>query len=188
MEKYKREGRHAHCSTERKEGIMKNENKEIVKQYIENILNTGNAEDLSTFISPHYTEVFNNKRYRLGIKGIQKKIAGIREIYPDLKLSIDLQITEGDWVVTSYIMNGTQLGSGTGIRPTGKTVEVHGVNIDRVVDNKITEHGSSTDLLDPLIEINQHSQHSIRWLKDNLQNTFDEKNEDIKTMCETKAA
>jgi predicted ester cyclase len=185
MEKYKRERRHAHCSTERKERIMKNENKEIVKQYMENVLNTGNAEDLSTFISPHYTEVFNNRRYHLGIKGIRKKIAGIREIYPDLKLSIDLQITEGDWVATSYIMNGTQLGSWMGIRPTGKTVEVRGVNIDRVVDNKITEHGSSTDLLDPLIEINQHSKH---WTKDNWQNKFVAKNEDVKTICETEAA
>jgi predicted ester cyclase len=172
--------------TERKERIiMKNENKEIVKQYIENILNTGNAEDLSTFISPHYTEVFNNKRYRLGIKGIKKKISGIHKIYPDLKLSIDSQITEGDWVITSYIMNGTQHGSWMGIRPTGKTVEVRGVNIDRVIDSKITEHRSSTDLLDPLIDINQHS---IHWIKDYLQNIFVVKNEDVKSICDTEAA
>jgi predicted ester cyclase len=185
MENYKRERRHAHCSTKRKERVMKNGNTEIVKQYMENILNTGNAEDLSTFISPHYTEVLNKKRYRLGIKGMRKKIAGIREIYPDLKLSVDTQITEGDWVVTSYIMNGTQLGSWMGIKPTGKTVEVRGVNIDRVVDGKITEHGSSTELLDPLIEINQYSKH---WIKNNLWNKFAPKNEDVKTASETKAA
>jgi len=164
---------------------MKNENKEIVKRYIENILNTENAEDLSKFISPHYTEVFNNKRYRLGINGIRKKIMEIRKIYPDLKLSIDLQITKDDWVVTSYIMNGTQLGSWIGIRPTGKTVEIRGVNMDRIVDSKITEHRSSTDLLDPLIEMNQHS---IHWIKDYLQNKFVAENEDVKTMCETEAA
>ena len=164
---------------------MKNGNTEIVKQYMENILNTGNAEDLSTFISPHYTEVLNKKRYHLGIQGMRKKIAGIREIYPDLKLSVDTQITEGDWVVTSYIMNGTQLGSWMGIKPTGKTVEVRGVNIDRVVDGKITEHGSSTELLDPLIEINQYSKH---WIKNNLWNKFAVKNEDVKTVSETKAA
>lgn len=167
---------------------MKNENKEIVKQYIENVLNTGNAEDLSTFISPHYTEILNNKKYHLGIKGIRRKIAGIREIYPDLKLSIDLQITEGDWVVTSYVMNGTQRGSWMGIKPTGKTVEVRGVNMDRVVDNRITEHQSCTDLIDPLIEFNQHSQHSTHWIKDNLQNKFVEKNEDVNAKCETEAA
>jgi predicted ester cyclase len=164
---------------------MKNGNMEIVKQYIENILNTGNSDDLSSFISPHYTEVFNNKKYHLGIKGIQKKIAGIREIYPDLKLSIDLQITEGDWVVTSYSINGTQLGTWMGIKPTGQTVEVRGVNIDRVIDSKITEHGSNTNLLDPLIEINQPLPH---WIKDNLQNKFGATNEDIKSIFEKEAA
>ena len=164
---------------------MKNRNKEIVKQYMEDILNTGNAEDLSRFISPTYTEVFKNKRYRLGIKGIRKKIAGIHERYPDLKLSIDFQTTKDDWVVTSFIMTGTQLGNWMGIIPTVKTVEVQGVNIDKVVDSKITEHGSSTDLLDPLIE---NDQHSIHWVKDYLQNKFVTKNEDVETLCETKAA
>jgi len=164
---------------------MKNENKEIVKQYIEYISNTRNADDLSTFISPYYTEVFNDKRYRLGIKGILKKISGIHKLYPDLKLSIDSQITEGEWVITSYIMNGTRHGSWMGIGPTGKAIEVRGVNIDKVVDNKITEHRSNTDLLDPLIENNQHSKH---WIKDYLQNKFFAKNEDVKPLCETEAA
>jgi len=68
-------------------------------------------------------EVLKNKRYRLGIKGIRKKIAGIHERYPDLKLSIDFQTTEGDWVVTSYIMNGTQLGNWMGIIPTVKPLK-----------------------------------------------------------------
>ena len=164
---------------------MKNENKEIVKQYIEKIVNTGNAEELSSYISPFYTEVFNNKRYHLGIKGIQKKIAGIRERYPDLKLSIDSQISEGDWVFTSFIMSGTQFGSWMGIKPTGKTIETRGVIINKVVDCKIIEHGSSTDLLDPLIEINHHSK---LWIKEYLQNKFVAKNDDVKTMCETEAA
>jgi predicted ester cyclase len=170
---------------ERQGSFMKNGNTEIVKQYIESILNTGNAEDLSMFISPQYTEVVKNKKYRLGINGIQKKIAGIRGRYPDLKLSIDMQITEGDWVVTSYTMNGTQFGSWMGSQPTGKSVEVRGVNLDRIVDSKITEHESSTDFLDPLIEQNQHS---IRWIRNNLLNKFGAMNEDVKATCEAEAA
>lgn len=148
---------------------MKNEKVDIVKQFIEYISNADNNDDLTEFISPHYTEVFNNKRYRLGIRGIQKKIAGIREVYPDLKLSIDMQVTEGEWVATSYVMNGTQLGSWKGVQPTGKPIEIRGVNIDRVVDGKITEHGSNADLLDPLLET---SQRSPNWVKDNLQEKF----------------
>ena len=135
---------------------MKSENGEIVKQYIEDILNTGNDKNLSDFISPHYTELFNDKRYRLGIEGMRKKISNIRERYPDLKLSIDLQTIEGDWVITSYMMKGTQCGSWMGLIPTKKTIELWGVNIDKIVNGKIMEHTSSTHLLDPLIGIHKH--------------------------------
>ena len=164
---------------------MKNTNGEVVKQYIEGILNTGDDEDLSEFISPHYTEVFNNKRYRLGIEGARKKIANIRETYPDLKLSIDMQTTEGDWVITSFVMKGTQLGSWMGLKPTRKTVEVWGVNIDKVVDGKITEHASSSNLLDPLIGTHQQPKN---FIKENLQKLFNAKNENVETICESVSA
>ena len=158
---------------------------EIVKQYIENIINTGNAEEISAFISPYYTEVLKNRRYQLGIEGIKKKIAGIRETYPDLKLSIDIQISEGEWVVTSYTMKGTHLGCWMGVKPTGKIIEARGVNIDRVVDGKITEHGSNTNLLDPLLEIHQNPRN---WIEDNLPKIFHAKKEDFETIFETEAA
>ena len=164
---------------------MRNENLDIVRQYIENIVNTGNADELSAFISPRYTEVHQNRRYQLGIEGVKKTIAGIRETYPDLKISIDMQIAEGEWVVTSYIMKGTQLGSWIGTRPSGKAVEIQGVSIDRVVNGKIIEHGSSANLLDPLIEINQYPKN---WIKESLQKIFVSRIENSGAVCEPEAA
>jgi predicted ester cyclase len=164
---------------------MKNENEEIVKQYIETVLNAGNDEDLSLFISPQYTEVVNNRKYRLGIEGIRKKIARTREIYPDLKLSIDLQVAEGNWVVTSYHMKATQLGNWMGLQSIGKPVEVWGVDMDKIVDGKIVEHISSTNFLDPLIGTYQHPMHLI---KNHLQRVLAAEKEDTKTVCETESA
>ncbi len=34
------------------------ENKLIVRHYIENVINTGNVNNISDYISPNYTEVF----------------------------------------------------------------------------------------------------------------------------------
>ena len=39
------------------------------------------------------------------------------------------------------------------MKPTGKTVEFTGVNVDRVVDGRIVEHGGAANLLGPLLEI-----------------------------------
>jgi predicted ester cyclase len=131
---------------------METDRKMIVKQYIENIINNGNADEISEFISPHYTEVYNNRRYRLGIEGAKKHVTCVRERYPDLSLSVEFQVEEGEWVVTGFLMKGTHLGDGMGCKPTGKKLEVRGVNIDKVVDGKIIEHGGDTNLLDPLLE------------------------------------
>ena len=56
--------------------------------------------------------------------------------------------------MTSVTARGTHRG-GTwlGMRPTGKPVEITAVNIDRVVDGRIVEHGGAANLLEPLLAI-----------------------------------
>jgi hypothetical protein len=40
-----------------------------------------------------------------------------------------------------------------GIKPTGRLVEFTEVNVDRVVDGLIVEHGGAANVLEPLLEI-----------------------------------
>lgn len=128
-------------------------NKQIIKTYIENILNTGDVSNISSFISSDYTEIYQNKRYLLGIEGAKQHILGVRETYPDLYLSIERQLSDGDWVITIYTMTGTHLGNWMEIKPTGKKIQVTGVNIDKVIDGKIAEHSGAANLFESLLEI-----------------------------------
>lgn len=133
--------------------MHKEQNKSIVKQYIEQVINTGNVDDISRYIADNYTEVFENVAYPLGIEGAKQHVKGVRATYPDLELSIDMQIAEGDWVATCYTMKGTHLGEWMGIRPTGKVITVTGVNTDKVVNRKIVEHSGAANLLHALLGI-----------------------------------
>jgi predicted ester cyclase len=128
-------------------------NKKVVKSYIENILNTGDVFNISSFISPDYTEIYQDKRYILGIEGATQHILGVRETYTDINLSIEQQLSDGDWVITIYTMTGTHLGNWMEIRPTGKRIKVTGVNIDKVIDGKIVEHSGAANLFESLLEI-----------------------------------
>jgi predicted ester cyclase len=132
---------------------MKPDNKSIVRNYIEKVINTGDVEIITQFISSDYVEIYNSKRYFIGINGAKEHIKGVRNTYPDLKLSIDNQIAEGEWVATCYTMRGTHTGLWMGIKPTGKRIEVTGVNIDKIIDNKIVEHGGAANMFDVLLEI-----------------------------------
>jgi predicted ester cyclase len=128
-------------------------NKLIVKEYIEKVLNTGDISQLEKFVSIDYTEVFNNQRFKLGIEGAKEHILGVRKNYPDIILSINRQICEGEWVVTCYTMKGTHSGSWMGIKPTGKIMEVTGINVDRIVEGKIIEHGGAANMFEGLLSI-----------------------------------
>lgn len=128
------------------------DNKLIVRKYLEDKLNTGDVSDIERYVSDDYEEVHEGVRYKLGIEGARDHILGIRKVYPDLKLTIDHQISEGEWVVTCYSVTGTFQNEWLGMKPTGKKITYTGVNVDRIVDGKILEHGGAANLLGPLID------------------------------------
>ena len=132
---------------------METENKSIIREYIERVLNTGNIDLIPEFISSDYTEVFNNIRYSVGLEGAKEHIIGVRSNYPDLELTIHQQIAEGDWVATCYTMTGTHSGSWMDIKPTWKKMKVTGVNIDKIIAGKIVEHGGAVNMFEGLLEI-----------------------------------
>lgn len=129
------------------------DNKNLIRKYIEEVINTGNTDEIEKFISPEFTEIHEGKRYPVGIKGAKEHIIGVRQTYPDLKLTVDQQIAEGDWVATCITARGTHKGSWLGMTPTGKQVSFTGVNIEKVENGKITEHGGAANLLFQLLEI-----------------------------------
>jgi predicted ester cyclase len=105
------------------------------------------------FISNDYTEVFNGKRYEVGLEGAIAHIEGIRNNYLDLKLVVEHQIAENDWVATCYTMTGIHAGNWLGMLPTGKAMSVTGVNTDKIRDGKIVEHGSAANMFEAFLEI-----------------------------------
>ncbi len=129
------------------------QNKQLVRDYYEQVFNTGDVERLAEFISPHYTEVYLNERHELGVDGALEHVLGVRKTYEGLHLTIDQQIAEGQWVVTCVTMRGTHAGEWIGMAPTGKEVEMTAVNIDRVVEGRIVEHGGAANMLAPLLSI-----------------------------------
>ncbi len=78
---------------------------------------------------------------------------GVRQTFPDLQLTVDRQIAEGDWVVTCVTARGTHVGAWIGIAPTGRRVEITAVNVDRVVGGHIVEHGGAANMLEALLSI-----------------------------------
>jgi predicted ester cyclase len=98
-------------------------------------------------------EVHDNTRHPAGIAGAKEHVLGSRRTYPDLHLTVEQQIAGGEWVVTRVTARGTHQRVWLGMKPTGKRVEITCVNVDRVVDGRIVEHGGAANLLEPFLDI-----------------------------------
>ena len=129
------------------------EKKKIVCRYIEEAVNTGNVDILDEFISSNYTETLDPSGKTLGVEGAKQHLLGVRQTFPDLHLTIEQQISEGDWVVTCITARGTHQGSWLDMKPTGKKVEITVVNVDKVVDGRLVEHGGAANMFEALFEI-----------------------------------
>jgi predicted ester cyclase len=124
-----------------------------VRRYYEEVVGTGAVHRVPEFISTDYSEVYNNVTYLVGIEGAKEHILGVRRIYPDLRVTVEQQIAEGEWVVSRVTARGTHEGVWLGMRPTRKVLEMTGVNVDRVVGGLIAEHGGAANLLEPFLGV-----------------------------------
>lgn len=128
------------------------DNKAVVRRFYEGF-NRGDADLVASLVTPDYTESFDGIAQVVGADGARAHVTGVRQTYPDLCITIERQIAEGEWVASCITATGTLLGSWLGIQPTGRPVSFTGVNVDRVVNGRITEHGGAANLLGPLLAI-----------------------------------
>ena len=54
----------------------------------------------------------------IGIVGMRKHLVALKETYPDYAMKIIRQYSDGDYVISEFIMRGTHKGEFIGIKPT----------------------------------------------------------------------
>lgn len=124
--------------------------KEIVKYFYEKVVSGNLLEELSLYVSEDCTLKIGEKIIPLGLEGMRQHLIDVKKTYPDYTMKLIRQYSEGDYVISEFIMEGTHEGEWIGIKPTNKRLVFTGVDIDKVVDGKIVEHGGAVNTFDTL--------------------------------------
>lgn len=127
-------------------------NAERVKYFYEVIVSNNLMEELSDFIDENCVLRTGDTAIPIGIDGMKRHLSDVRKIYPDYSMRILRQFTSGEYVISEFIMTGTHKGEFLGITPTNKAISITGVDIDRVVEGKITEHGGAANTFEAFFE------------------------------------
>jgi predicted ester cyclase len=117
------------------------QNKAAVRGCYENA-SQGNFDALNAIISPAY--VLHPEGIR-GVEGLTEMVQGYRNALAELRVTIDHQFTEGDYVATRSTVRGRHDGELMGIPPTGREVEFTCLAISRCRDGKIEEEWELAD-------------------------------------------
>jgi predicted ester cyclase len=141
------------------------DNKAIARRLYEEALNTGDLAVVDELVAPdivlHYdypADIPVPAETQSGLEAIKYFVSHLRTTFPDYHFTVDLQVAEGDLVVTRGTARGTHKGeywSSTlhGTPPTGKQVSWTEAAIDRIVDGKIVENWINEDALGRLQQI-----------------------------------
>jgi len=123
-----------------------NENKDIVRRFYEEIWNRGNMKLVDELLSTDFVD-HNPQMSGPGRENAKKLFAMYRTAFPDLRMTVEDQIAEGDEVVTRFSAHGTHRGELMGISPTGKHTSITGIDILRLAKGRIVEHWGEVDNL-----------------------------------------
>ena len=120
------------------------DNKTLVQQFFEEIINQRNLAALGQFVSPNAV----NHTVPDGLPQAPNQFLGLHlGAFPDLKVTVEDLLVDGDKVVARVSYRGTHQGAFMGIPPTGKQVTGMGINIFRIANGKLVEHWGLTDRL-----------------------------------------
>lgn len=120
-------------------------NKAIVRQSYEEMFNQGNTAAVDKYVAPNYVEHQTMPGMPPGPEGLRRTITMLRQAFPDLHITVDDVIAEGDKVVARVTVRGTQKGEFMGVAPTGKAITMTGIDILRFEGGKVVEHWGNED-------------------------------------------
>ena len=115
------------------------ENKAIVRHMTEEFYNQGNVESAERYFADtyvHHDPASPHVRDREGLKAVLRSfLSGC----PDLHITIDQLLAEGDTVAKRWTYHATHTGDLAGLPPTGKRITMSGLELFRLAGGKIVE-------------------------------------------------
>ena len=100
------------------------ENKASLLRMIEEVWNKGNIELLPELASLEYFEPASNRYNIKGLEGLTEHVTSLRTALPDLKMTIDEMICEGNSIATQLTWGGTFKQEYRGIKPNNKQITI----------------------------------------------------------------
>lgn len=111
---------------------------EIARRALEDVCSGRNLDGIPDHYHQDFVDHVNALEYR-GHEGARRSVALYLELFPDLRFTVEDQVTEGDRVASRWRLDGTHRGRGVSLR---------GIVISRFEDGRIIEDWAASDTME----------------------------------------
>jgi steroid delta-isomerase-like uncharacterized protein len=133
---------------------VSDENKALVRRWFEKLFNAQNlgvAEEITAQDSVSHDHLLAD--LPSGPEADKHIVNLYHGAFPDAQITVEDQIAEGDRVFTRWTERGTPQGEFMGVAPSGNRVEIAGMTVNRVSEDKIAETWTLYDALGMMQQI-----------------------------------
>jgi len=113
-------------------------NTEIARRALEEVCSGRHLDQIPEVYHRDFVDHVNSLEYR-GHEGARRSVALYLELFPDLRFSVEDQVTEGDRVASRWRLEGTH---------RGRSVTLRGIVISRFQDDRIIEDWAASDTME----------------------------------------
>ena len=122
------------------------DNREAVRRTVEEAINKGELDVIDEVMDAGYVYHVPDNEV-VGPDGFKLYVSMMRAALPDLKMTIEDMVAEGNTVASRFTIRGTHHGHFMGVAPTGKKVEISEAVFIRFKNGKEMEAWPYTDTL-----------------------------------------
>jgi steroid delta-isomerase-like uncharacterized protein len=120
---------------------MSDSDKAVVRRIYDEVFSQGALDVVDEVVGPdavdHSPPPFPVDDVREGLKQFTRLL---RDAFPDVRVTVNDMVAEGDKVVVYFTVQGTHQGEFLGIPASGNRISVEGFDLIRVTDGICTEH------------------------------------------------
>jgi len=122
------------------------ENKDLARRSWEMLVNQQNPDAIDELYTPNFVWHEPDEDIQ-GPEEARQFLGMYLSAFPDMRVSVEDEIAEGDKVVTQWTIRGTHRGELMGMAPTDEQVEIKGITIHRIEGGRIAEEWERYDNL-----------------------------------------
>lgn len=124
---------------------MDDAKRRVIERYFGELWGKGRLELVDELLHEEYVNHSPSPGLPVGREGLRIVVPAMRTAFPDLRYDLEELVIGDDRVATRTTMRGTHRGDFFGLAPTGRTVCVAQMTIERFRDGKIVAHHRVTD-------------------------------------------